>query len=760
MKKHFLMMVCGVLLSAMGLSGIEVRSSSADPAVKTAENELKLYAEKLGAASSNARFELKVDPKLREEEWKIESMTPGVCLSGGSPRGVLYAVYHYLEDVCGVRWWAPFAESVPKLQKFPLENLNLSGNPFFRYRGIYSVYTTDKGRFAARLRMNDDINRLDWLSREYGGTLMVGPPGYVNTFAAFIPGKMFKDHPEFFSLRNGKRFRGKGKESDSSQRCLSNRQLREICKKKLREFIRKGEENAKKLGISKPKIYVISQNDGSRWCECAECQAIVKREGALSGLILDFVNELARDIAADYPDILIRTAAYNMTEQPPKHIRPEKNVIVSLANMRYNTSFPNTPEDNPLANRLLNGWAKISHHMMMWDYNINFRNYNELAYPSEYAYEYNLRLYRKLGLYGIFAEIESPIYSDVREYKLYLWLKLLENPDLEFEKLRKDFARGYYGKAGDLFLQYRDLLRASTDRTRPSTGFTPTPDDYTHLDLATMTAALKIFDEGERLLKNDPELLARWHDAKISLNRSAMYRSKILRREYIARHGSLKGYPFPSPRLASELRSVWPRRLKLYPRNNRSKVMKALEDALARYNRDYTERELAFPKRFRNVPADRLFDFTMENSSRFRGFAKLADDPESEAGFAACMAFPNHPEVKLEGHKLPQKFGIQNPATRIQLFHTVLNPEKVKGPGYNWYRLGVTRLVPGAFVYCFNSWLIQQSVAGAFDSKRPNAKYEFWISMKFTGPAFPHGKDSDKNAIWVDRIVLIKIPEK
>ena len=757
MKRHFLTLTA--LFFALAAGALEVKVSQQDMVMKTAESEIRGYVEKMGVSSSPAVFKLAVDPKLDFEEWKIRSVPGGVLLSGGSPRGVLFAVYHYLEDVCGVRWWTPWDETVPQLKTLPVEKIALSGKPFFKFRGVYSSFVMDDGAFYARMRANDEINRLKFYARRFGGELMVGPPGYVNTFAYFCPGSLFEKHPEWFSLLNGKRFKGKGRESDSSQRCLSNKALREHCKVKFREFIRQGEENARKLGIRKPVIYVISQNDGSRWCQCSECQAIIKREGALSGLILDFVNELARDIQKDYPDILIRTAAYNKTEDPPKHIRPEKNVIVSLANMRYNMVRPNTAEDNPRAHELFKGWAKICSHMMMWDYNINYHEFNELAYPSEYFYKHNLLLYKKHGLYGIFAEQESPVHADVREYKFYLWMKLLEDPELDFDKLRRDFADNYYGKAGKLFLEYRDLLLESVKRTKPFIIFTPTPDNYTHLDLETVTEAFRLFDEGEKLLADDPVRLTRWRDAKISLNRSALYRSKILRREYIKKHGSLKGYPFRPEKIAAELRAAWKRRVPLFW-GNRKKILGELETALKQYNRDYTEKELAMPARFKHVPPDKCFDFSMENSSRFRNFAVLVNDPESEVGYAAAMITEEEKNPYrsnwLGDYRLPQPFGIRSRGLDTYFLQTKIKKEQVKKAGYNWYKLGVVKLSADAFLYCFGTWMVQQPIGIAYDPKNPDAKFEIWISMKFTGPAYPHGREGDKNAIYIDRVFLIR----
>ena len=47
------------------------------------------------------------------EGWAIKAVDGNLVLRGGKVRGALYAVYHLLEDVLGVRWWSIWEESIP-----------------------------------------------------------------------------------------------------------------------------------------------------------------------------------------------------------------------------------------------------------------------------------------------------------------------------------------------------------------------------------------------------------------------------------------------------------------------------------------------------------------------------------------------------------------------------------------------------------------------------------------------------------------------
>ena len=106
MNKKMILFSAGLCLSAVSLvHGLEVKvAGDANlPAFKNAASELQKYEKAmLQGKTSKAVFNLSIDPALQEEEWKIQSTANGVALSGGSPRGLIYAIYHYLEDVCGV----------------------------------------------------------------------------------------------------------------------------------------------------------------------------------------------------------------------------------------------------------------------------------------------------------------------------------------------------------------------------------------------------------------------------------------------------------------------------------------------------------------------------------------------------------------------------------------------------------------------------------------------------------------------------------
>src|SRR5678815_2833370 len=78
-------------------------------------------------------------------------------------------------------------------------------------------------------------------------------------------------------------------------------------------------------------IFSVSQNDTYYNCQCPDCAAVEKEEGAPSGPLIRFVNKVAEAVEKRHPNILIDTLAYQWSEKPPLHVRPRKNVRIRIA---------------------------------------------------------------------------------------------------------------------------------------------------------------------------------------------------------------------------------------------------------------------------------------------------------------------------------------------------------------------------------------------------------------------------------------------
>jgi len=159
------------------------------------------------------------------------------------------------------------------------------------------------------------------------------------------------------------------------------------------------------------------------------------------------------------------------------------------------------------------------------------------------------------------------------------------------------------------------------------------------------------------------------------------------------------------------------------------------------------------PQKFRDRQPKDVLDFTAEQSNNWKDIAKRVPDPESECGITSRLELS---DANLEKYRLPMPWGAYAPAEKRGLASTSIRPDDVTGPGYHWYKLGSVTIRPSTYVYFFWSWIIQFPVDAAADPKQPDQKYDVWARIKFDGPAFPHGKPNEKNAISIERVVLAK----
>jgi hypothetical protein len=166
-----------------------------------------------------------------------------------------------------------------------------------------------------------------------------------------------------------------------------------------------------------------------------------------------------------------------------------------------------------------------------------------------------------------------------------------------------------------------------------------------------------------------------------------------------------------------------------------------------------------FPEKFRELPPGTVFDFTADASRNWKDIVKVVPDPEAESGITNRLEFPTaidtdqHP---VERYRLPMPWGLYDQLNKKSGGGGVIKPEDVPGPGYHWYKLGTFKVGPSYYLYFFWSWIIQVDIDSVVDPEKPDQEFDIWARIKFEGPSFPHGKPGQRDAICVERVVLVK----
>ena len=525
-------------------------ANDAIPAEKTAAEQFQKYFQQVTGAAISIAAEKDVAADapqiligagtrtkvlLPQQDWEslgndgivIKTVGQNLILAGGRPRGTLYAVFQFLEDVAGCRWWTPTESTIPHKSTFNVPAQNVVYVPPFSYREHYAVSVRENPEFATIMRENGHHQRQ---KEAWGGHYNL--LGFVHTFSKLIPvEKYFQDHPEWYSdPNNGHKpatADSKMPGAQATDPCLGNPEVLEEVTKNALKWI---QENPNAGYIS------ISQNDnGAGYCRDPYAEQLIEKEGSPAAPLLDFVNKVAARIHQQYPDFLVETLAYHYSEIPPKTIRPAQNVIVRLAPISSDFGHPLNSDWNADTRQKVKDWSAISPQLFVWNYVTNFRG-NILPHPNWLGLDDDLRFFADNKVIGIFEQGDSYTNGVGDFVQLRDWLlgHLMWNPNLDQEKLTDEFLQGYYGAASPYLKQYLDLIQQSflSKNIKLSTF----NDDFSFLTLDVVNQSIRLFQQAADAVKDDKVLSQRVRRERLSLDIATLYRYNILK-QTAAREG-------------------------------------------------------------------------------------------------------------------------------------------------------------------------------------------------------------------------------
>ncbi|MBR2837429.1 MAG: DUF4838 domain-containing protein, partial [Kiritimatiellae bacterium] len=524
-------------LAAFAAHGYEIRlPDAAKPWEKTAAKELGDYLRRLASDGSvsvgdagEATFHVGDTAFARgkgmgadafaDEEWAVRSFGRDVVLAGGGMRGTLYAVYHLLEDRCGVHWWHDDDEDVPEAKALALHALDMRGKPYFMYRDIWRTATNDL-RTLVRNRLNGNCGKP--IPAALGGGMVFGPPHLCHTWNRYLPFKKYgKEHPEWYSLRDGKRVGGQ----HHGQLCLSCPGLVEVFAAKVKESIAGAEAKARATGEPAPRFYDLTMNDNRRFCTCDACAAEVAKYGH-SGQHIRFANRVAAIAGEGRPDLLFTVSSYSYASDLPSNgVHTASNVVLRTGPTRDYDSL-----GAPMSayyRQKIRGWRGFADKLFIWDYSITYNLTEGMPFPSEYHYGEKYRFYAENGVKGVFWEHETPERQDMYELKFYLERALLEDPFQDCKALIDGFYRLYYRSAAPHVRAVRDRLRRIFDERNAFITYSSRLGDFAWIEPDDIDVMEGHFRAAESAAADDAKLLKRIARARQSIERLVAVRSRL-----------------------------------------------------------------------------------------------------------------------------------------------------------------------------------------------------------------------------------------
>lgn len=379
------------------------------------------------------------DAEIKHDGFRTKAEGGHLYLYGNMPRGTLYAAYDFAEKHLGYRLFSADCEVIPTEGEAEVPCcLNAVDNPVFSSRRTTCWQHAQSAELSAHARLNDCAP----VGVEYGGLEPTNSD--CHSFYALLPAsEYFEEHPEYYALHDGVRVpceSGWG----PGQLCLTNP-----------DVLRLVTENVLKKLRANPntKIVEVSQCDNKRYCECEKCAAIDAEEGSPSGAMLRFVNAVAEAVEKEFPNVLVRTFAYQYTRTAPKITKARHNVLVRYCTIeacfRHALNDPNCEKNGSVFRRELEEWGKMAHQISVWDY-VTFWSCFASPFPNLISLRENARFFAECGAVHILEECNAGYSGGLApELKAYLIGKLLWNPYMSEEEYHghiKEFLAAFYGK--------------------------------------------------------------------------------------------------------------------------------------------------------------------------------------------------------------------------------------------------------------------------------------------------------------------------
>ena len=679
-----------------------------------AENDVPADGRSLVFVGNTAKAPKK-DYKFDEILIKMDG--GNLILAGHQKRGCLYAVYSFLQDVVGVRWWTPEDTLIPKKPTLVVaDDLLVSYTPRMISREMYHR-KAQPTVFSARMKGNG------FLTPEYGGAVRI--INFVHSFYKYLPPeKYFDAHPDWYSEIDGTR------KHQRAQLCLTNEEMTRELTKNVLETLRENPD---------AKIIDVSQNDWHGFCTCEKCKAIDDAEESHAGTLVLVLNRVAEAVEKEFPDVLVESLAYQYTRKPPKTIKPRGNVLIRLCTIECSYIQPLDGEQNRKFAADIEDWSKLAKHLFIWDYTTNYNDYLG-PHPNLRVLLPNVRYFVKHGAVGLFEEGEG---DDFCELKNWLLMRVMWEPNLGGEMLIGEFVRGYYGEAvAPLIKQYWDVLIAQAEKEKIYLGCFGM-NSAKWIDLATLNQVTEIMNKAvetaTKAYGRDSDELRRLRKSKMGVDHVWLSRYYPLRCE--AREKKL---PFLGPKdplqAAEEFAQLCKRfQTKAAVISQEKNVGLYLDGLKAGFIAQKNPPEIC-----KDVPEDSWVVFDALSFNNVNNAATIIDDAEGWNGKSIRMGtkvdwntsytppvrgkYRLLASLRCEGTVKEGRlgsWGVYDVQGKKSLNSITLYPKDFATEDgsfdkrFRWIDLGVSDLIPGAY---------------------------FW---------FAHGHHPELDAIFVDRVVLI-----
>ena len=416
-----------------------------------------------------------------------------VYLFGTRPRGVLHAVYAFLErntdlifarpDPVGTVWG-----DTDRLVLSDADFLDVPDTATRCYQWTFHSGSRNEDEWQSR-------NRLNRTERSPGGRYdsCLQRDGFGHGVKHLADGEHnFAAHPDWFTAtKDGKR------SWKNPNLCFLAYDMIPTYVSNLCAHI---ERNYPGVRPDRVRIdyFNLSCDDSWQTCLCPKCTApftcenrrqVVQPDDRAfrSAQYFTWLNKVAREVKRRYPNVTLGTYAYFFTLEPPP-FPLEKNILIEFC--PYGADDKKSIADdrsNADLHRLAEGWGRASANTYCrsyWGWGCEFPR------PVEYAMSSNVAYFASLPHPFRHYSCEFPVDKDwpdcrnavatwdVSAMSAWIVTRLWWNSKADVETLRAEYCRRAYREGGDEMKAYYDTVRDaffSDDIPSYYTGFSPIP---------------------------------------------------------------------------------------------------------------------------------------------------------------------------------------------------------------------------------------------------------------------------------------------
>lgn len=393
-----------------------------------------------------------------------------------SQRGVMYAVFDFIEKELGVRFLTSRVEHIPLVDEIDLSDIDRVSLPSFAMgtenfsevfgqNGPTSAVDMD---FYCKLRARDLFTPID---EKYGGSLPYYARNSFHNFHYYCPPlKYVNTHPEWYrflnineritptiDLTNGITEDGRLDESMEES----------VAKAVIEEFKKDVDAHPE------ARIFGFTQEDSNLNVVNEKNRTWEKKYGR-SGILIRFCNVVIRELNRYTQEkygktVKLSTFAYNNTRYAPmKEVNGERvpidgtcicdeNVIIQFAlfGNPYYSYFDQ--RQRPEIRQIIEDWQKIAGQFWFWAYDMDFAHFHYFI-DSFHTINDNMRGFKDMGIQYLFMECGGGSGNWQTQMRGYVYLKKLWNVELDADALLNEYIDLYYNIVGDKVREFIALF--------------------------------------------------------------------------------------------------------------------------------------------------------------------------------------------------------------------------------------------------------------------------------------------------------------